>query len=176
MYRFGRIRTNLSGGFTMIEIMLVVVILGILASLAVVMSAGGEGVETMLAARAVANDLQWAQSEAQRRQHTISVTFDTSEGSYTFADVTEPSDAVVHKITGTNEVVLSQMLNIDSVDMNSASFRGSPPIAFDALGNPTYVGGSGNNSRVILQGGDVTVTVTVAPVLGTVTTEKSTGG
>ena len=74
-----------SGGFTLIEIIIVVVILGIAAAMAVPMFSGAADMQLRSAANRIAADLDYAKGLAVTHQQPFTVVFSTAGESYSGA-------------------------------------------------------------------------------------------
>lgn len=148
-----------SHGFTMIEIMVVVVILAITAMLAVPMLSSASSVQLRSAANMIAADLEYAKSMAISRQKNYTVVFNELSESYQIEDANGIIDHPVKK--GFTYVVnFSTDSRIDKVEIADADFSSASQVEFDWLGSPD-VGGS-----VTLQAGGSSMTINVTPVTG----------
>ncbi len=164
----GRIRGRLrgrSGGFTMVELIVVVVILAILAVVVIPYAVGTSELRVRSAARMLMSDLEYAQSEAIVTQAPVTVTFDVAGDSYTVSNASGP---LIHPITkSAYEVRLHQSRGMSGVTIASASFGVGSVVTFDALGAPDSSG------TVAVAAGAETYYVSVAPVTGRVTVVRA---
>jgi prepilin-type N-terminal cleavage/methylation domain-containing protein len=142
--------------FTLIEIMIVVVIIGIAAAMAVPMISSGASFQIRSAGNEVAADLEYAKSMAISRGRPYSVVFNTSTASYQIKD---SSGNVVTPPGRKSTTAFGAGTRLDSVAINSVSFT-SGTVTFDYLGSPNAGG------TVQLLAGVLTKTVTVEPVTG----------
>jgi len=155
--------------FTFIELVVVMVILGIAAMLAVPMLSSAADSQLQAAAAMIAADLDYAKNLAITRQMTVTVVFDAGTESYQVQD----SGSVV--LSHPTKVGASFRMNFASdsrtsrVDITAASFDGSSSITFDYLGSP-YSGATTavamTSGQIALSAGTYSTTVTVEPVTG----------
>ena len=149
-------------GFTIIEILIVVVILAIAAMTAIPMMSSAGSVQVRSAANMIAADLEYAKSLAITKGQDFTVVFDTSGDSYRIED--QYGTTISHPVKkGFNYVIDIQNEGLDRVDITGAAFGGSPEVTFDYLGSPL------NGGSVTIQGGGRTVTISVEAVTGYVT-------
>ena len=163
-------------GFTLVELIIVVVILGIAAAIAVPMVSNAADMQVRSAANRIAADLDYAKGLAITHQQSYSVVFDPSGESYEIhVDPAGANTVIDHPVNPGSFVVnfsadsrLSRV-NIVSADFDSDS---SDTITFDYLGSPYSGAGTTaplNSGQITLQAGDFTLTVDVEPVTGYVT-------
>jgi prepilin-type N-terminal cleavage/methylation domain-containing protein len=130
-------------GYTLVEVLLVVTILGIVSAMVVpsMLTAGSMGVQA--AARIIVADLLYAQNEAVAQQANRSVTFDLANNRYQLTD--ETGTVLTESwISGTAEnyvVDFSRDSRFQGVSLLEVDFDGGNTIAFDDLGGPS-TGGS----------------------------------
>ncbi len=158
-------RTGLTGsGFTLVELMVVIVIMAILAATVIPMAVGTSSTKAKSAARLVMADLEYAQNLAITGQDDITVTFDTVGNSYTVSNASGPLN---HPITKKSYTVdFDTARGLAGVSLSVASFGGNPAVTFSALGAPAADG------SVSLAAGASGYQVTVAPVTGRVTVDE----
>ena len=165
-------------GFTLVELIIVVVILGIAAAIAVPMLSSAADMQVRSAANRIAADLDYAKGLAITHQSRYSVVFDVSGESYEIQD--ENGDPIDNPVNpGSTFVVdfsadsrLSQV-NIVTADFDSDS---SDAITFDYLGSPyhgtsTLAADALNSGTITLQADNFTLYVKTEPVTGYVTIE-----
>ena len=160
-----------SSGFTLVEILIVVMIMAIAAMIAIPMMSSAGSVQVQSAANMVAADLEYAKGMAIGRQQNYSVVFDTANESYEVRD--SGGSVVSHPVkVGFNYVIdFDSDSSFNDVDISDADFDpdSSNTITFDYLGCP-YSGTGTSTSltagEVVLQGGGVTRTITVEPTTG----------
>jgi len=170
-----KIHNNITGigigdrrAFTLIEIIIVVVILGIAMTMAVPMFSSAGSVQVDSAANIIASDLEYARSMAITRQQSYAVLFNAATESY---EVLDHNGVVIkHPVKGSgfdyvvnfpNERGLGQVV-IESVNIDSGS-----KIAFDYIGAPFNEGGTEMGAGAIaISAGGITRTITIEPVTG----------
>lgn len=158
-----RNRRYLRGGFTLLELLIVVVILAIAAVTAIPMMSSAGTVQIRSAANKVAADLEYAKSLAISRGQYYAVEFYTAVESYQIEDSSgDPVDHPVKK--GSIYVVDMGNEGLDRVDISSVDFGGDSKVIFNCMGSPENNGGT-----ISLQADGMTMTITVEPVTGYVT-------
>lgn len=156
--------------YTLIEVLIVVVILGIAAAIVVpqMLRAGTLGVQA--ATRIVVADILFAQNEAATRKQTRRVVFDTANNSYQITDAAGAAVASTLQ-AGANPVYEVSFENDDrfeGVDILAADFNGTPALEFDDLGSPTSPSGGSIDLRFDQQ----QYRIAIAPFTGRVTIEE----
>ena len=154
-----------SRAFTLIEILVVIVILGIAAAMVVpqLNNTGSLGVQG--AARMIVSDLLYAQNEAISRQSSFKFTFDKTNNKYTLFD---SEDNVVNVNWKGGDFVsdFEKDTRFQGIRIESVSFNSTSSISFDELGAPS----SGGTIEVI--GGTDKYRITVAEFTGRVSIIK----
>ena len=152
---------GISGGFTMVEIVIVVVIIAIAALAAVPMMSSAASIQIRSAANMIAADLEYAKSMAISRGENFSVVFDEGADSYRIED--QDSNVIQHPVKkGFNYVVDFQNdSRLNKVDITNANFNTTAQtVTFDCLGSPI------DGGAVILQADGTTKTITVEHITG----------
>ena len=165
--------------FTLVEIIIVVVILGIAAAIAIPMVSNAADIRVRAAANKIAADLDYVKSMAITHQKKYLAIFDESNNSYEVR--VEPfglSDVIDHPVNpGPFSVDFSTDGNLDRVNIASADFDSGSSVSnvltFDYLGSP-YSGTTTPlaSGQIILQdkqSGNFKLYVNIEPVTGYVT-------
>ncbi len=146
-------------GFTLIELMAVIVIIAIAAMLAIPMFGSSASTQIRAAADMVAADLEYAKSMAISRQKTYTVIFDESAESYSIT--TGDGEVISHPVTHKDYVVnFKADGRVDKVNIVDADFSSFDQVSF------TYLGSPDNGGSVTLSAGTKTMTITVEAVTG----------
>lgn len=164
-------------GYTLIEVLITVTIMGFAAAVVVPNMLRGGTLGVQAGARMIIADLMFAQNEAMAQQSTRRVVFDASGNSYRIQKYDSATSSWVLEYnpmlggaTGTPnyEMDFDDDGRFKGVDMVSADFGGSSTIEFDDLGNPS----SGGTVR--LRFDEHVFEINVAPFTGRVTVERVT--
>lgn len=156
-----------SGGFTLIEIVIVVVIVAIAAMTAIPIMTSATSFQIRSAANVIAADLEYAKTIAISKGQSFSVVFDKTTESYRIEDQT--GAVIAHPVKkGFNYVVdFRSDGRLDKVDIEDVNFDATSEIQFDYLGSPYNAAGNPLNSGVItLKAGNMAATINVEPVTG----------
>jgi prepilin-type N-terminal cleavage/methylation domain-containing protein len=159
------------GGFTLIEILLVVVIIAIAAMVAVPMIGSTSGMQIQSAANIIAADLEYTKSMAISRQKNYSLVFNLAGDYYEVHDsngiiIKNPVTKLDYKVYFRSDSRLNKVV-IESATLDPSS--DPPTITFDYLGSPYSGSGTSNplNSGVVnIKAGDFTMNIIVEPVTG----------
>jgi len=151
---------GINGGFTIIEIVIVVVIIGIAALVAVPMMSSAASLQIRSAANMIAADLEYARSMAISRGQKYSVVFDQVAESYKIIDPL--GNVIQHPVKKgfTYVIDFQNESKLNKVDISIAVFDTDQTVVFDCLGSPDSEG------NVVLQADGETKTITVEPVTG----------
>ena len=149
-------------GFTLIEILIVIVILAIAAMTAIPMMGSAASVQIRSAGNMIAADLEYAKSLAISKGQNFSVVFDEVAESYRIVD--QDGSTISHPVKkGFDYVINFKNEGLGRVDISDADFDGASQVQFDYLGSPDKGG------TVHLQAGTTTATISVEPVTGYIT-------
>jgi len=151
---------GMSSGFTLIEIIIVVVILAIAAMTAIPLMSSGGSVQIRSGANMIAADLEYARSMAISRGQNYSVVFDKDTDSYRIED--QYNNIIPHPVKkGFNYVINFQNdSRLNKVDITNVNFNATQRVQFDCLGSPD------NGGTISLNANGPTATITVEPVTG----------
>jgi len=156
---------NATGGFTVIELLIVVVILSIAALTAIPMMSSASSMQIRSATNLVMADLEYAKSMAITRGQYYFVRFDPAADSYQIED--QDNNVISHPVKKGFDYVVSfpNDSRLNRVDVTSVDFNTTPLVRFNSLGSPEYGG------TVSLQAGNTTATITVEPVTGYISSQ-----
>lgn len=165
--------TRRRGGFTLAEVLVVVMILGIAAIVAVPMLGNTDQMRVESAARQLASTLLYAQTTAISSEQQYQVVFDSTGTGYEVQDAggnVAPDPLIT---TQPYRVDYATDKRLSKVRIASASFDGQNQVWFDRLGSPyagTIVASPPplTNGQVVVQAGNESITVLVEPVTGRV--------
>ena len=148
------------GGFTVMELLIVVVILAIIGLTALPMISSAGSVQIRSAANMISADLEYARSMAISRGQNFSVEFDKDTESYWIED--QAGSVIPHPVKKGFDYIVDFRNDgrLNSVDITNVDFNMTATVLFDCLGSPD------NGGTVILQADGNTKTITVEPVTG----------
>lgn len=148
------------GGFTLIEIIIVVVILAIAAMSAIPLMSSGGSVQIRSASNLIAADLEYARSMSISRGQNYSVLFDKNTESYRIED--QNNNMIPHPVKkGFYYIVNFQNdSRLNKVDIMNVNFNTTQRVRFDCLGSPD------NGGTIDLGADGPAATITVEPVTG----------
>jgi prepilin-type N-terminal cleavage/methylation domain-containing protein len=162
--------------FTLVEILVVVVILGICAAIIVPQIGHRDDLATVSMARTIVADLSYAQSLAVSTQRRHFVRFDLTNNRYDLLDQMTPSEQII-----TQPVNLTQFRvqlgsarkdNLKDVMLDDVTFDTQTVLMFDELGTPHAYNPTSNTSTALVAGSirlkshAYTLTITVEPYSG----------
>jgi prepilin-type N-terminal cleavage/methylation domain-containing protein len=169
---------GLRKGFTLVEVLIVVVIISIAALMAVPMFSSAGSMQIRSAANIIAADLEYAKSMAITTGQNYAVIFDATAESYQVAIVNPDATTTVipHPVKQgfdyvedfKNDSRLSRV-NISSVQFDPGSGN---TITFDYLGSPysgTDISNPLNSGSIAISADGATATISVEPVTGYIT-------
>jgi type II secretory pathway pseudopilin PulG len=152
--------TRRTPGYTLVEVLIIVAILGIAASIIVpqMLAAGTLGVQA--AARIIISDILFAQNDAIAQQRNRKVVFDPASESYSLTDENNAILSANWKGGTTNNYTVDFIADsrFQGVVIVSANFGGGATpqtLEFDALGGPL----NGGTVEIEFQGRRYRITV-----------------
>ena len=164
-------------GFTLIEILTVVVVIGIASAVILPQMNSRDDQRAASAARELMADLLYAQNRSIAYQTRHYVQFNTATNSWQVMIDSggSPGAIITHPVNGTPYVVNVGAGAMTKVSLDSVNFDGNTTISFDPVGVPYSWSASGGNAvlasgSVVFKAGTYTMTVAVAPYSGEITT------
>jgi len=147
-------------GFTLIEILVVVIILGIAAAVIVPNISSRSDLKATSAARLMMADLIYVQNRSISQQKMHYVQFDTASASYKVLDQMTPTQTIItHPVEQSPFVVAIGPAGpppLRDVKIDSVSFDGQKVVAFDEMGTP-YAYNPGTNVLTALTSGTISL-------------------
>lgn len=138
--------------YTLIEILIVVVLLGIAGALVMPQVGSTDVLRVQSTVRAIVSDINFAQSDALARQQGRAMVFDTVTNTYSIIEVRgvtlDPVNDTILKVD------LKNARKFHDSKIESATFDGGNTIVFDELGGTV----AGPNSTTPSSGGNIIVT------------------
>ena len=179
---------NRRGGFTLVEILAVLVIIGIASAIVLPALGTQDDRRAAAASRIVIADLIYAQNMAISRQQKIYVRFDTAGNSYKLLSVASSGGDTLlkHPMTQLDFIQAfgSSMKGLEKVKIDSVEFDGVAPsinneftIAFDELGAPHAFCYDVNDTsdlksgQIVIKAGSFTNTITIQPYTGEISVQ-----
>jgi type II secretory pathway pseudopilin PulG len=149
-----------NGGFSLIEILIVVGILMIAAVMVVPMMSSADSVQLRSAANMLAADLEYAKSIAITRGENFKVVFEPFTEIYRIEDTI--GNVVSHPVKKGFDYVMdfTNEGRLNRVRIDSVNFNATNEVEFDCLGSPNQGG------TVVLEANGEVITVNVEPVTG----------
>ncbi|HSZ54097.1 MAG TPA: GspH/FimT family pseudopilin [Tepidisphaeraceae bacterium] len=168
---FSRSASRLRRGFTLIEILSVVVILGIASAIIVPQLSSRDDLRCAAAARALMGDLLYAQSRSIALGKMQYVQFNTTTNTYQVLDAVNPNNVINNPVTQSPYTVTVGTGYLVHVGISTASFDGNTTVAFDPMGVPySWSSGAGTVAltagSIVFQAGTNKKTITVGPYSG----------
>ena len=161
-------RVNKRQGFTLIELVMMITILGILALVFMPKTTAAPRVRLEAACQKIALDLRYAQEMAMAQQVRFGVSFDTANEAYFVYRVNIATKARDPQTRNNFDVSFSQLNEFKGIDITSTNF--SNIMEFDSKGGP-YDG----NGIVLSSQGIITVQAQTGAYSRTVRIEAKTG-
>ena len=152
-------RVRFENGFTLVELLIVVVIIGIAAMISIPIMSSGGNMQLSSAANMIVADLEYAKSIAITRQEEFTVFFDSNNDSYEVQDAN--GVVILHPVSKRPyriDFPTSQRMSLVGIDVPSFT------VTFDSLGSPSSGGVVGLSLKG--SGGGTIIQVIVEPVTG----------
>ena len=157
------------GGFTLVEIIVVVVIIAIASMMVIPVISSADNIQVRSASNILASDLEYAKNMSISMGQNYSVVFINS---YSYKVCDQSGSTVEHPVSKKSYVVdFSSDSRLDKVSINQTQIMpgSTSAITFDYLGSP--YSGSGVTTPLVsgsveLKAGDMIVTVSVEAVTG----------
>ncbi|GJM18846.1 MAG: hypothetical protein DHS20C14_10590 [Phycisphaeraceae bacterium] len=173
--------TSARRGYTLIELLIVITILGILGTMVIPSFGSTNVLRTQAAVRTIVADITFAQSDALSYQQSRAVMFDEDENMYTLVEVNGATlDADADALYDPQGPGQRYRVDFDEMDFGGAfiqnvSFNGGGDLIFDEIGGPVPAAGSGTLSTggsLEVVGPQATYRINVAPFTGRVTVDQ----
>ena len=158
-------------GFTLIELIVVMVVIAIAALLAVPMISSAADVQVSSAAHMIAADLEYAKSLAMTSQQNYSVAFDPGNDSYEIRNT--DGNVIDHPLKAGSlfTINLQNEGAVKHVDITAADFDSQTAVTFNYLGSPysgTTTANPLNAGTISLAARQFTMDIEVTPVTGSI--------
>ncbi len=146
-------------GFTIVEIIIVVVILSIAALTAIPLMSSASSIQIRSAVNLIAADLEYAKSMAISRGQYFYVVFNESTNSYQIED--QNRNVIQHPVKKGFSYIMNfpSDKRLNKVDITNVTFP-SDTVRFDCLGSPD------NGGTITLNTNGTIATISVEPVTG----------
>ncbi len=160
--------------FSLIELVMVIVVLGILAVAIITASTSKGSIRLHAACQRVASDLRYVQQMAIAQQVRFGISFDPPDESYIGYRINTSNRISDPHTRGDLEIEFDEMSQYNDIRILSTNFSGND-IEFDSLGAPYNGSGVALSSRGIITletaDGEYSKTVTIEPDTGKVSIE-----
>jgi len=168
-------RFQRAGGFTLVEILVVVVILGIASAIIIPQLGSRDDLVASAAARTVMADLIYAQNRAIAMQKPHYIRFNAQQ--CTVSDQTSMVP-ITHPVTLDPYVVTFKANDpgLENVSLDSWNFGGPNTLGFDEMGSPFSYNGTGttalgSSGTIAIQSGSFKLTIFIEPFTGEITVQ-----
>ncbi|MEQ8770001.1 MAG: prepilin-type N-terminal cleavage/methylation domain-containing protein [Phycisphaerales bacterium] len=174
-------RPNHRRGYTLVELLIVITILGILGTMVIPSFGSTNVLRTQAAVRTVVADITFAQSDALSYQEQRAVMFDEDANMYTLVEVNGSTlDADADALYDPHGIDQRYRVDLDEMDfggafMENVSFNGGSNLIFDEIGGPVPAAGAtglSTGGSLEIVGPQARYRINVAPFTGRVTVER----
>lgn len=160
-------------GYTLIEVLIVVVILGIAGALVIPSFSSTEVLRIQATVRTIVGDITFAQSDALARQQKRAIVFNAAENRYAIIEV---RGGTLNPTTDTIKTVnLSNARKYHTSRLVSADFDGDNVLVFDEMGGPVAGPGSstpGAGGTIVVEGSGSIFQITIEAYTGRVSVQR----
>lgn len=176
-----RSRSRHSCGYTLVEMLIVIALLGLAAGMVVPSMDQAHVLRVQAGVRSIVADITFAQADALAYQEGRGLVFDVATNSYRIVSVmgnTIDPDTDVLWMNGFEDnryiVQFGEAAYADAV-ITDVNFDGNATLVFDQLGGPVLGPGTdepGAGGQVTIEGSGMQFVIDVAPFSGRVTVER----
>lgn len=162
--------------YTLVELLIVVVMLGIASALVIPSLGSTEVLRVQSTVRAIVADLNVAQSEALAHQRPRAVIFDVANNRYSIVEVRQ--GAINPETDTIYSVDLNDKRKFHTSKLVSANFDGDATLIYDELGGPVADAGGntpGSGGTVVVSGSGSVFNINVEAYTGRVTVTRVSG-
>ncbi len=168
-------------GFTLVEILMVVVILGIIAAIIIPQLGSRDDLKLAAAARGMIADLSYAQSQAIATQTRQFVVFGQTQ--YSLKKQSGSAlQLISHPVNPGTFVVDYTSGTLSGIIISECDFAGQATIGFDELGSPMAYNTATNTISTLtsagtirIQSGDLSLTISIEPYTGEMSVSSASG-
>lgn len=166
-------------GFTLVEILVVVLILGIASAIIVPQISSRDDLVAAAAARMVMADVIYAQNCSIARQKRHFVEFGDQQYSVRTRDSqSQPLYTITHPVTQTayTTVFRASRTPLEKVSLGTVSFDGATVLGFDEMGSPFAFDGINMTpliqpGKIVVSSGGTSLTILIEPFTGEATVQ-----